>query len=322
MQERNPTSDTDFGTTLTPGDMRPSRIATGRRASRILGPAVALTAVALLPLYAALAGDDGNKETEAIVVTQFTGTCSGDNLSYGYECSDYFLDKMETWGYTDREYYANGSGATHRRIHDADTYSTGQDHLSSTTPDGVDTSDVFLFYGHGGDGFDANGNKFSVASMHSSVDNSCGAFWGDGTGRDRSVWGDQDVDLVIWENCESVEYDTWQEGGLYVGTGELMAILGFHGLSYDTTQHTSDFHDFVDTSRYSALGENWVDENTRTPTFNPDTCPISLAFGSTPTERNGYLYDRGLDDLATPTGHNGSTVMYYPTCHPTAGAQL
>jgi hypothetical protein len=81
--------------------------------------------------------------------------------------------------------------------------------------------------------------------------------------------------------------------------------------------------DYVDSSRYSGLGENWLAERVVWESGdNTDQCPTVAVFGSSSSLRHNLFYNGGLDDHLDTGSHTGGSYFYLSGCDPINGPEL
>lgn len=246
------------------------------------------------------------------------GNCGGDSFNYAASSGYYFRSTL----YSDYSYdywmQLNDSSVLPRRILDASLISWGKDHSGGSPHYGADVLDIMMFYSHGG--YNTTGDGFSYVSFNNNAEGPCAVQYG----ADKSVhWGDSnDLNVAVIETCNSVQREIL---GTYfdVPGGNFSMLLGYHGLSYDSSGHYEDFKDWVDVAEWNGLGDDFVDLETRIKAgSNNDTCAAAFVFGQTSTDRD-YVYQySGFRDFKVPTSHNWAWMFGVSGCDPDEGMSL
>lgn len=265
----------------------------------------------------------GTAHASSEVVINFVETsnqCGGTYFNYAQETADYFGNKLYYSYDFDQKTRRSNYNAEATAWGDSSLVSYGHDNHGGSPWHGVDDEDVALFYGHGTRS--CSGGKFySSILMGDDYANQCNHYLGKQVNSTR--WGDDDLNIVILDTCQSMHKCVADNGGYWVGENRMMTIMGYHGISYDSLVHTWDFEDFVDQSRNDGIGDNFLDETVRTPSgANNDTCPAAFVYGATEADRS-YIYQfGGLKDWKTITSHSKATYFYMKNCDPLDGATL
>ena len=252
-----------------------------------------------------------------------SGACGGDNFTYGDDEASYMNSKLDLWGYSETSIISNG-GVDHRDWTDIDEHVDGLDHVS---PNGTDHADIGFLYTHGGHICDSGSDEY-VSKYQMGDDTwysdpqSCHVWVGSRSGTNAVQWGDTDLNAVIVDACESVHKCVWENGGYgRLDFGNFSALLGFHGVSYDSLNHKNHFKDYMDGVRYNGLGDDWVSDMTKFWGFNHDECATVVAYGATKADRD-LIYDYGgMTDFKPRTG-NSTTFYFINNCNPYDGEKL
>ncbi len=98
----------------------------------------------------------------------------------------------------------------------------------------------------------------------------------------------------------------------------MVMMLGYHGHSYDGEYYYNMFKGYVDGVRNDGLGDDWVDEMSKT-SGSYRQCATALVWASNASEAsNVYLYAGFMDLKAYGTGYMSFT--YIAGCSPSSGA--
>lgn len=246
------------------------------------------------------------------------GACGGGNFTWADDTAEYLRDSFNLWNFAQVSLYSN-AWLDFRDIADQDEDPAGRD---AVDPAGIDSADVGFIYSHGFrsacDGVD---HDFSGIQMGDN-NTTCGVRYGRYNNGNDAWFGDEDLNILIVDTCHSVDRCVWDDFA-YTNTSDNMgALLGFHGISYDSSKHTDHMEDFVDSSRYNGLGDNWVSMLTDLrPGSNNDECATAVVYGATRADIN-FIFDRGgLDDWKTVTGDR-SVFWYIKGCNPAGSRTL
>lgn len=287
------------------------------------GRAVALAAGVTITALAA--GDAAAIEREARIyyVEEFdgAGACGGDDLSWGYDSTDYLRDAALSWSWSSSLLYPDALTDL-QDIADADEDSLGADHLSA----GFDEGDVAMLYSHGGYGGcsdDVPWSSFVMGDDNGDEDRYCSVFLGAANAGNDVWWGDTDLNMVIVDTCNSLRECVAMDGSYYAGEDNFSLYLGYHGISWDRSGHTSRFEDYVDTSELDGAGDNWVDEMTSQPIgWDNDECATGISYGANESDAD-YTFDYGgLGDWKVPSSHTSSWFYYIGGCNASGADEL
>jgi hypothetical protein len=247
-----------------------------------------------------------------------SGGCSGSNFSWGDDTVDYLADKLDGWGW-DRVYEHSNQWLDFRDVADVDEDSGGND---SADPAGVDSADLGMVYSHGGvSGCDEDA-AYSYMKMGDAA-TECKVRYGALSSQNDVWWGDTDLNIMIIDTCKSLQKCAFDDQAYFVASNNMGALLGFHGISYDSRNHTNNFEDFVDDSRYNGLGDNWVDEMTyRWIGWNNDECGTAVTFGATESDCDFVYQWGGLEDWKSISSHAHARFYYIEGCNPDGGNKL
>ena len=225
-------------------------------------------------------------------------TCAGKggkpcvDFAYGDDYDIYLTGKLNGWGY-DRvtRYYRT-----------AVKYNYWANVADDVAPYGVDSADVGLLYTHGNAGTDHSLVVMGDASQ------TCIMQYGEYGSND--VKWDTDLNYVIIHSCKSAERGVYTNGSYTLSSmrsPNMGLLLGFHGYGYDSSSDYNDFKGFVDGTRADGLGDDWVDEMTRTPSGSDnDTCAAAIVWAADVAQRdNIYSYAGFMDQKAAGTGVSG-----------------
>lgn len=246
------------------------------------------------------------------------GACGGDDVTEGFNQTDYLRDAMVTWGWDRTSLYAN-AGVDFQDIADVNVDANGDD---AADPSGIDSADVGMIYTHGNyDGCTSDTSR-STISMGSNAA-ACTVSNGTTSSSNDVDWGDTDLNVMIITTCNSLQLCVFEDGGYFTNSDSLGIVLGFHGTAYDSGTHTNNFENFVDSSRYDGVGDNWVDKLTRRPIgADNDECGVAVVYGATTSDRDNIYNNGGLQDWKTVTA-TGTAAMYFISgCDPDTGNEL
>ncbi len=222
--------------------------------------------------------------------------CGGDPLSWHFSMGNYLYAKFGSWGF-DRRIYEYDVEVEFIDLADSSEDPFGADHVS---PNGIDTADVGFIYTHGSFRCDPWEHRTRITMGSSWRDNECRLDIGKDSSSNDVDFGDKDLNVLILDTCFSLQKCVWDDGQYYVNGSKLNAILGFHGISYDGQRHYNHFKDYVDSSRYNGVGDNWVDDMTDLlPLANKEECAVAVVFGATSTDRDHIFNNAGLQDWKT-----------------------
>jgi hypothetical protein len=265
-------------------------------------------------------------DDEAVVghVDKFGGgdRCCSDcnNLSWGNDCSSHLKGKLNGWNF-DRVTYHYNKGIDFEDWADKDEHSKGEDHKAN---DGVDSADVGYIYTHGSRLCDAGDNTYrSRFKMGDSRNNRpCDVRYGNKGSVTDAEWGDTDLNMLILDACQTVHWCVAKHGGYYrFAKGNLSIINGWHGISHDSRKNTRRFKRYVDNSKTSGVGDNWVDDLTDLK-WGDDVCATSIVYRDSKSEANSLFDHGGLKDWKTPGSHNKLYFYYWEGCDPDGGEEL
>ena len=79
--------------------------------------------------------------------------------------------------------------------------------------------------------------------------------------------------------------------------------------------------DYVQSSKWDGVGENWLDEAYDWGLIYDD-CPVSIVFGSTKAARVSMYANGGWKDRKATGSKTGSTIFYVRGCNPDNGIKL
>ncbi|TMQ03930.1 MAG: hypothetical protein E6J90_11815 [Deltaproteobacteria bacterium] len=292
------------------------------RRGRYRVPIAAACAAAALVLGTASAGAI-DRDAHIYYVEDFdgAGACGGDDLSWGYDSTDYLRDATVSWGWASSVLYGN-QGTDFQDIADVDEDANGADHLSG----GFDAADVAMLYSHGGYGGCSTDDAWSSFKMGAANGNSaafCTAFLGTSNAGNDIHWGDTQLNMVIVDTCNSLRKCVANDASYYMGEGNFSLYLGYHGISWDGSGHTNRFENYVDSSELDGAGDNWVDEMTSRPIgWDNDECATAISYGANESDAD-YTYDfGGLGDWKVPSSHTSSWFYYIGGCNAEGAEEL
>ncbi|NVB42774.1 hypothetical protein G6O69_33440 [Pseudenhygromyxa sp. WMMC2535] len=278
--------------------------------------------LSLLALSAALLASgpaDAAKEGTLYYVNDFDGpdACGGSDLSWGDDTVGHLNDKLDDWSF-DTSYYHGNLWLDFRDVADVDEDANGEDEVANR---GIDSADIGMMYSHGSK-LCSGGNYYSSVLLGDDS-STCRLRYGSSYAGNDAWWGDTDLNAMIVDTCYSAQLCAWNNDAYYNVDGNFAALLGFHGISSDGRSHTNNFEDFVDSSRYNGLGDNWVDDLTRRPIgSNNDECAVAIIYADNLSDAN-FIYDyMGFDDWKSPGSHTVSYYYYINGCNPNGGNQL
>lgn len=274
----------------------------------------------LLALTVTCSTAHAGKEAVIYNVDNHSDHCGGGDFNYGDATGDYLETKIESWSW-DHIVRSSDVNVWFHQMTDGDYDTNGQDDHGWY---GWDTSDVAFIYSHGSK---SCSNGYSSVQMGRDWQ-PCTVRYGRNYAGNDAWWGGDhgssaDLNIAIIETCNSVQDCVWSSGGYRNNSGGFGALLGYHGISYDSSTHLNNFKDFVDSSRYDGLGDNFVAELTRFISGSEnDECAAVVTIGATSSDRDNIFDNGGLQDWKTVTSHSSSSMYYMDNCDPDDGAVL
>lgn len=278
-------------------------------------------AAAFLALVASetLADAAGNEATIYYVNDHSSAAaCGGDSFSWGDDTAWYLSDKLNAWSW-DRVYLHGNLWVDFKDFADRSIDRAGAD---GDDPDGIDSADLGFIYTHGTSGGCSAGNAYSRLNMGDDAF-TCNVKYGKKSSRNDVEWGNTDLNIMILDACRTLQKCVFDNGGYFVAEKDLAALLGFHGISYDSASHTNHFENFVDDSRWNGLGDNWVDDMTyQWIGWDNDECGTAVVFGSDSSDGDRIFQWGGLQDWKVISSHLRSWFYYISGCNPGSGDKL
>jgi hypothetical protein len=191
-------------------------------------------------------------------------------------------------------------------------------------PNGSDFAEVAMLCGHGGS--NAHVNSFFLMGD-------------DDTGEDCTPETDDnirigdtsggDLEVAILGTCESAQWSVWHDTGYFdtnLVDGSFDTWLGFHGVSYDSSNDTDRFEDYVTDSFANGLGDNFIDELHRNPIGGDnEQCPAAVIFCEFESDCDTQFDFGGFDDrhkVASTDSKLLSKIYFVGNCDPADGIAM
>lgn len=274
-----------------------------------------LMLIALLPHFMTSEAGAAEREVYVYTVDQFEGhpgACQeGESFNdRSYREGRVLYDAAGRWGMK-RMHYTNNH-VNFRDWADSSQDGWGKDHI------GADRADVGMLVTHGGTSCSGEHVRFLMGDTAASCD-----LYAANSSSNDIEWGDLDLNVVILATCESVQKCSFENSNLKGGAKNLNIINGYHGTMIGTIAQRNRFRDnYVDVSRYSGVGNNWVTGVTKFKLILRDICATSIVFGKTQADRD-YIFDNGgLEDWKINTATNKTAFYYIEGCDPAHGEKL
>jgi hypothetical protein len=188
-----------------------------------------------------------------------------------------------------------------------DTTKGGLDHAE---PNGTDWADVIFYSGHGRRVVD----QFSAILMGDNEE-VC-----EPNTRDHFRFGSTngDANALILAACQSMQMSVWNNGGYWTAFAgiDFSMFMGFNGNSFDSTDNTNRYGDYIVAAQNNGIGSEWVDLLTDLDPFisNNDQCATIMIAGNSASQRRDQYNNGGFKDFHQPTTHAGSTYFYWCSC--------
>ena len=140
-----------------------------------------------------------------------------------------------------------------------------------------------------------------------------------------------DLNYAIFATCHSAQRCVFKNGWYWnVGDDNFGAMMGFHGISYDSWWNTDRYGDYVASARYNNLGDDWVDDLTDlSDVFDHaywpyDQCATVVTFGKNKSDCRDQYNDAGHLDYHDVDGRQRvqSRFHYWCGCNPDNGEKL
>lgn len=246
-------------------------------------------------------------------------------LDYTWNCLNYLYSKASSWNF-DRRTYPDPSISYIQHWEDSVRDAQGADEVLNY---GVDTHDVGVIYGHGIAKCSSTDHRSVVNWMKKSSGGECNLDFGISTGEENyndARWGDLDLNLLIFDACQSLQKCVLEYGGYNVwiaaSSGTLSIINGYNGDNYDTYEHSKHFEDFVDVTQNNNFGHDWVHEMTDKFESQGDECAVSLVYEDSENDADTTYNYTGFKDWAIPNEHYTYWYYYIESCDPTGSGEL
>lgn len=241
-----------------------------------------------------------------------------EDLLYSDDIAGKWHDEIAPWSFTANTRLNDFAAEMEDIIDDdIDPEAEGTDDQSG---DGIDTYDIALVLAHGSAA--VCGPSCTDWTIVRFVDTDVAV--NDGAFEECSAesasemgLGDGALNQAFFFSDRSLNYETWDEGGLDIDAGSFALYAGFHGPKTERASDDNDMASFVSTSRTSGVGEHWISEFVQRPLGSDnDDCPTVIVWGSSSSVAMDYYHNAGLDDYPGVGTHSTSVIVYPTNCNP------
>lgn len=228
-----------------------------------------------------------------------TSHVSSYNLSYCVAQAtviDNVFDDWQFFGNWDESHDYSNQGVDPADFADADLVSWGDDGLDVF---GADDADVAYISSHGSQTCDSTNGWHSFQRMgdvHSGQDCTPETYDDDAIGK--MFVGDEDMEILVADSCNSVQNCVWDNDGYndFNGTS-LRMIAGYNGLSVDSYDQQNAAFNYFDATRLTGAGDHWLDHRYLSNwNGTDDQCPVVIVYASDTTTATDFYNNAGMGD--------------------------
>jgi hypothetical protein len=144
-----------------------------------------------------------------------------------------------------------------------------------------------------------------------------------------ALWGNDDLNILVLDACQTLQYERWKQHRFSAAVaGNLGAMLGFHGNTFDSPAHNNAVQSYFSNSRYSNLGKNWVAKLSQSyidPGNNTSIteCGVAMVMADSKTQADKIYASGGIQDWISAQNQSHTYYYFKLACDPShSGGKL